>query len=158
MNTTKEKFKVRNALFEKEDKTDEELELEMEKKIKGISERVEVESKKLQSKNKREKIEAVQKVIKAALLIFEIKKRRNIMATLAGSSLNNIKDFSLEVLNLADAEFRRVTQAIDSGGTLTMAQMTKYQAEVSQYSLISQIMSAVVKELVDSMKAIANKI
>ena len=45
MNTTKEKFKVRNALFEKEDKTDEELELEMEKKIKGISERVEVESK-----------------------------------------------------------------------------------------------------------------
>ena len=80
------------------------------------------------------------------------------MATLAGSSLNNIKDFSLEVLNFADSEFRKVTQAIDSGGTLTMAQMTKYQAEVSQYSLISQIMSAVVKELVDSMKAIANKI
>jgi hypothetical protein len=78
MNTTKEKFKVRNALFEKEDKTDEELELEMEKKIKGISERVEVESKKLQSKNKREKIEAVQKVIKAALLIFEIKKLKNL--------------------------------------------------------------------------------
>ena len=77
MNTTKEKFKVRNALFEKEDKTDEELELEMEKTIKGISERVEVESKKLQSKNKREKIEAVQKVIKAALLIFEIKKLKN---------------------------------------------------------------------------------
>ena len=77
MNTTKEKFKVRNALFEKEDKTDEELELEMEKKIKEISERIEVESKKLQSKNKREKIEAVQKVIKAALLIFEIKKLKN---------------------------------------------------------------------------------
>jgi hypothetical protein len=51
MDTTKEKFKVRNALFEKEDKTDEELEMEMEKKIKGISERIEVESKKLQSKN-----------------------------------------------------------------------------------------------------------
>ncbi len=80
------------------------------------------------------------------------------MPTLAGSSLNNVKDFSLEVLNSADAEFKKVTQAIDSGGTLTMAQMTKYQAEVSQYSLISQIMSAVVKELVDSMKAIANKI
>ena len=80
------------------------------------------------------------------------------MATLAGSSLNNIKDFSLEVLNLADGAFKSATQAIDSGGTLTMAQMTKYQAEVSQYSLISQIMSAVVKELVDSMKAIANKI
>ena len=77
MNTTKEKFKVRNALFEKEDKTDEELEAEMEEKIKSISERVEVESKKLQSKNKREKIEAVQKVIKAALLIFEIKKLKN---------------------------------------------------------------------------------
>ena len=80
------------------------------------------------------------------------------MPTLAGSSLNNIKDFSLEVLNLADGAFKTATQAIDSGGTLTMAQMTKYQAEVSQYSLISQIMSAVVKELVDSMKAIANKI
>lgn len=80
------------------------------------------------------------------------------MANLAGSSLNNIKDFSLEVLNLADGAFKTATQAIDSGGTLTMAQMTKYQAEISQYSLISQIMSAVVKELVDSMKAIANKI
>ena len=77
MNTTKEKFKVRNALFEKEDKTDEELELEIEKKIKSISERVEVESKKLQSKNKREKIEAVQKVVQAALLIFEVKKLKN---------------------------------------------------------------------------------
>ena len=77
MNTTKEKFKVRNALFEKEDKTDEELEAEMEEKIKSISERVEVESKKLQSKNKREKIEAVQKVVQAALLIFEVKKLKS---------------------------------------------------------------------------------
>ncbi len=78
MNTTEEeKFKVRNALFEKEDKTDEELEMEMEKKIKGISERIEVASKKLQSKNKREKIEAVQKVVQAALLIFEVKKLKN---------------------------------------------------------------------------------
>ncbi len=78
MNTTEEeKFKVRNALFEKEDKTDEELEMEMEKKIKGISERIEVESKKLQSKSVREKIEAVQKVVQAALLIFEVKKLKN---------------------------------------------------------------------------------
>ena len=77
MNTTKEKFKVRNALFEKEDRTDEELETEMEEKIKGISERIEVESKKLQSKNKREKIEAVRKVVQAALLIFEVKKLKS---------------------------------------------------------------------------------
>ena len=77
MDTTKEKFKVRNALFEKEDKTDEELETEMEERIKGISERIEVESKKLQSKPTREKIEAVQKVVQAALLIFEVKKLKN---------------------------------------------------------------------------------
>ncbi len=50
MNTNEEKFKVRNAIFEKEDKTDEVLEMEMEEKIKGISERIEVESKKLHSK------------------------------------------------------------------------------------------------------------
>jgi hypothetical protein len=77
MNNTEEKFNVRNALFETEDKTDEELEMEMEKKIKGISERIEVESKKLHSKKTREKIEAVQKVVKAALLIFEAKKIEN---------------------------------------------------------------------------------
>jgi len=77
MDTTKEKFKVRNALFEKENKTDEELETEMEERIKGISERIEVESKKLQSKPTREKIEAVQKVVQAALLIFEVKKLKN---------------------------------------------------------------------------------
>ncbi len=80
------------------------------------------------------------------------------MATLGGSSLENVKVFAVDVLTTADNAFKAATQAIDSGGTLTMAQMTKYQAEVSQYSLISQIMSAVVKELVDSMKAIANKI
>jgi hypothetical protein len=51
--------------------------MEMEKKIKGISERIEVESKKLQSKPTREKIEAVQKVVQAALLIFEVKKLKN---------------------------------------------------------------------------------
>ncbi len=77
MNTNEEKFKVRNAIFEKEDKTDEELEMEMEKKIKSISERIEVESKKLHSKKTREKIEAVQKVVQAALLIFEVKKLKN---------------------------------------------------------------------------------
>ena len=77
MKNTDKKFKLRNALFEKEDKNDEELEMEMEEKIKSISERVEVESKKLQSKNKREKIEAVQKVVQAALLIFEVKKLKN---------------------------------------------------------------------------------
>ncbi len=78
MNNPEEKpIKLRNALFEKEDKTDEELEMEMEKKIKGISERIEVESKKLQSKPMREKIEAVQKVVQAALLIFEVKKLKN---------------------------------------------------------------------------------
>lgn len=78
MNTTEEKkIKVRNALFEKKDKTDEELEAEMEERIKGISKRIEVESKKLQSKPTREKIEAVQKVVQAALLIFEVKKLKN---------------------------------------------------------------------------------
>jgi hypothetical protein len=78
MNTTEEeKFKVRNALFEKEVKTDQELELEIEGKLKNISERIEAESKKLQSKPMREKIEAVQKVVQAALLIFEIKKIKN---------------------------------------------------------------------------------
>ncbi len=77
MNTNEEKFKVRNAIFEKEDKTDEVLEMEMEEKIKGISERIEVESKKLHSKKTREKIEAVQKVVQAALVIFEVKKLKN---------------------------------------------------------------------------------
>ena len=78
MNTTEEKkIKVRNALFEKKDKTDEELETEMEERIKGISKRIEVESKKLQSKPMREKIEAVQKVVQASLLIFEVKKLKN---------------------------------------------------------------------------------
>ena len=80
------------------------------------------------------------------------------MATLGGSSLENVKVFAVDVLTTADNAFKAATQAIDSGGTLTLQQMTKYQAEISQYSLISQIMSAVVKELVDSMKAIANKI
>lgn len=78
MDKNKEKkFKVRNALFEQGDKTDEELELKMEEKIKSISERIENESKKLHSKNTRKKIEAVQKVVQAALLIFEVKKLKS---------------------------------------------------------------------------------
>jgi hypothetical protein len=80
------------------------------------------------------------------------------MATLDSTSLEGVKNFTVGVLKIADEAFKTATQGIDSGGTLTLAKATEYQAQISQYSLISQIMSAVVKELVDSMKAIANKI
>jgi hypothetical protein len=77
MNTTKEKFKLRNAIFEQAEKTDEELEMKMEEQIKVISERIGIESRKLHPKTMREKIEAVKTVVQAALLIFEVKKLKD---------------------------------------------------------------------------------
>ena len=77
MNTTEKKFKLRNALFEQAEKTDEELEMKMEEQIKVISERIRIESRKLHPKTMRAKLEAAQNVVQAALLIFEVKKLKN---------------------------------------------------------------------------------
>lgn len=77
MNTTKEKFKLRNAIFEQVEKTDEELEMKMEEQIKVISERIGIESRKLQSKPMQAKLEAAQNIVQAALLIFEVKKLKD---------------------------------------------------------------------------------
>ncbi len=77
MNTTKEKFKLRNAIFEQAEKTDEELEMKMEEQIKVISERIGIESRKLHPKTMRTKLEAAQNIVQAALLIFEVKKLKD---------------------------------------------------------------------------------
>ncbi len=80
------------------------------------------------------------------------------MATLFSATLTDIQSFTSNVLNAAEQAFKNATDKIDTGGTLSMAQMTSYQAEISKFTLIAQIMSAITKEMVDTMKGIANKI
>jgi ketol-acid reductoisomerase len=80
------------------------------------------------------------------------------MASLTSATLTDIQSFTSNVLNTAESAFKIATDKIDTGGTLSMAQMTSYQAEISKFTLIAQIMSAITKEMVDTMKGIANKI
>lgn len=80
------------------------------------------------------------------------------MASLNSATLTDIQSFTSNVLNAAETVFKNATDKIDTGGTLSMAQMTSYQAEISKFTLIAQIMSAITKEMVDTMKGIANKI
>jgi hypothetical protein len=39
-----------------------------------------------------------------------------------------------------------------------MAEMVKYQSESAKFTLTATIMSAIIKEVIDTMKGIANKI
>lgn len=78
--------------------------------------------------------------------------------SLIGTTLNNIQDFTTGVLGAAESAFKTVTNAISTGGTLSMAAMIQYQSETSKFTLTAQIMSAITKEVIDTMKTIANKI
>jgi hypothetical protein len=79
-------------------------------------------------------------------------------ASLAGTTLNNIQAFTKDALVAAETVFKDKTNALATGGTLSMAAMIEYQAETSKFTLTAQIMSAITKEMVDTMKSIANKI
>jgi len=78
--------------------------------------------------------------------------------TLVGTTLTNIQDFTKAALVDAETVFKTKTNALATGGTLSMAAMIEYQAETSKFTLTAQIMSAITKEVVDTMKGIANKI
>ncbi len=80
------------------------------------------------------------------------------MATLASTTLSGIQSFTSSVLSAAEAVFKTQTEALQTGGTLSMAAMIQYQAETSKFTLTAQIMSAITKEMIDTMKSIANKI
>jgi hypothetical protein len=78
--------------------------------------------------------------------------------TLAGTTLTEMQSFTTGVLGAAETIFKGVTNALSTGGTLSMAEMIKYQAETSKFTLTATIMSAILKEVIDTMKGIANKI
>ena len=78
--------------------------------------------------------------------------------TLAGTTLTEIQSFTTGVLGAAETIFKGVTNALSTGGTLSMAAMISYQAEASKFTITAQIMSAITKEVIDTMKSIANKI
>ena len=82
----------------------------------------------------------------------------NPTTTLLGTTLNEIQNFTTGVLGAAETVFKRVTNELSTGGTLSMAAMISYQAETSKFTLTAQIMSAITKEVIDTMKSIANKI
>jgi hypothetical protein len=78
--------------------------------------------------------------------------------TLAGTTLTNMQDFTTGVLSAAETVFKNVTNALSTGGALSMAEMIKYQSESAKFTLTATIMSAIIKEVIDTMKGIANKI
>ena len=78
--------------------------------------------------------------------------------TIAGTTLDQIQTFTKAVLGDAEKIFKDATDALATGGTLSMTAMIQYQAETSKFTLTAQIMSAITKELIDTMKGIANKI
>jgi hypothetical protein len=78
--------------------------------------------------------------------------------TLAGTTLSNIQTFTTGVLGAAENVFKTVTNALSTGGALSMASMIYYQAEASKFTITATIMSAINKEVIDTMKGIANKI
>lgn len=78
------------------------------------------------------------------------------MPNMANTSLGEIKTLALTALDSADARFKTATENLDTTN-LTMGGAVKYQADLTLYSIVSQAMSAVIKEVSDSLKAIINK-
>lgn len=80
------------------------------------------------------------------------------VVTLTGTTLSNIQTFTTGVLGAAETVFKSVTNAISTGGALSMAEMIKYQSESAKFTLTATIMSGINKEVIDTMKGIGNKI
>jgi hypothetical protein len=94
---------------------------------------------------------------------FYLTKWRNIMAgatavTLPGTTLDQVQKFTSDVVRGAESVLKTTTDALSTGGAMSMESMLKYQAEISKYTLTGQLMATIGKELIDALKTVINKI
>ncbi len=78
--------------------------------------------------------------------------------TLPGTTLDQIQKFTSDVVKGAEGVLKSATDALATGGAMSMESMLKYQAELSKYTLTGQLMATIGKELIDALKSVVNKV
>ena len=78
--------------------------------------------------------------------------------TLPGTTLDQIQKFTSDVVKGAETVLKSATDALSTGGAMSMETMLKYQAELSKYTLTGQLMATIGKELIDALKSVVNKV
>ena len=78
--------------------------------------------------------------------------------TLPGTTLEQIQKFTSDVVKGAETVLKSATDALSTGGAMSMETMLKYQAELSKYTLTGQLMATIGKELIDALKSVVNKV
>jgi hypothetical protein len=61
-------------------------------------------------------------------------------------------------ITTAESNLTSQLDAIPSGGEVTTAQLLRLQTAIAKYTVTSSVFSAVIKEMSDSLKSMANKI
>ena len=78
--------------------------------------------------------------------------------TLPGTTLEQIQKFTSDVVKGAETVLKSATDALSTGGAMSMESMLRYQAELSKYTLTGQLMATIGKELIDALKSVVNKV
>ncbi len=80
------------------------------------------------------------------------------MADLRNSGLNAVYQSVETPMETADLALRQSLGAIPEGGEVTSSQLLKLQYQLARYTVTATVFSAIIKELSDSLKGMANKI
>ena len=78
--------------------------------------------------------------------------------SLPGTTLDQVQKFTSDVVKGAEGILKTATDALSTGGAMSMETMLKYQAELSKFTLTGQLMAAIGKEIIDALKAVVNKV
>ncbi len=80
------------------------------------------------------------------------------MPDLRSTGLNSVWESIQQPLETVDLALRQALGGIPEGGEVTTAQLLNLQYQMARYSVTSSVMSAVIKEISDSLKGPANRI
>lgn len=72
--------------------------------------------------------------------------------------LSNINKFAADRMTTMEGDVRTQLDALKGGGELTQADLLKLQYNIAKYTISASTISAITKEVSDSLKQTANKI
>lgn len=81
------------------------------------------------------------------------------MATITETTLKNVGEVASDAIGKADAQLQTELASIpDDPGKVTTAILLKVQVAMAKYTVTSSVLSAIIKEMADALKSLANKI
>lgn len=72
--------------------------------------------------------------------------------------LSNINKFASDRMSTMEGDVKTQLNSLQGGGELTQADLLKLQFNIAKYTISASTISAITKEVADSLKQTANKI